>query len=174
MPVVDRDAVRLINAIFDSFGSGLLCPETGALFQNRGHSFSLDPAHPNVLAPGKRPMHSIMPGMVTDRRRPVLSFGVMGGDCQPFGQCQIISAVFDHGTGLQTAVDMLRVFAIGDAVEVERSVSAKVLRGLADRGHTLRISQDPIGGRQGILIDHERGVVIGAFDPRTDGQAAGY
>ena len=176
MTVVDRDgnAVSLINSIFDSFGSGILCPETGVLFQNRGHSFSLDPAHPNVLAPGKRAMHTIMPGMVTEGGRPALSFGVMGGDYQPMGQARVISALFDHGMDLQAALDAPRVFTPGDAVEVERSVPADVLRGLARKGHVLRLAPDPIGGAQAIRIDHDRGVLIGASDPRKDGQACGY
>lgn len=176
MTVVDRDgnAVSFINSIFDSFGSGILCPETGVLFQNRGHSFSLDPAHPNVLAPGKRAMHTIMPGMVTEGGRPALSFGVMGGDYQPMGQARVISALFDHGMDLQAALDAPRVFTPGDAVEVERSVPADVLRGLARKGHVLRLAPDPIGGAQAIRIDHDRGVLIGASDPRKDGQACGY
>ncbi|ETX28632.1 gamma-glutamyltransferase [Roseivivax isoporae] len=176
MTVVDRDgcAVSFINSIFDSFGSGILCPETGVLFQNRGHSFTLDPSHPNVLAPGKRPMHTIMPGMVTEDGRPVLSFGVMGGDYQPIGQARVISALWDHGMGLQEALDMARVFPQDDAVEIERSVTPDAARGLADRGHTLRVATDPLGGAQAILVDHARGILTGASDPRKDGHAAGY
>lgn len=102
--VVDKDlnAVSFINSIFDSFGSGILCPETGVLFQNRGHSFSLDPDHPNVLAPGKRPMHTIMPGMVTENGRPVLSFGVMGGDYQPIGQARVIATCSSRDLACRT------------------------------------------------------------------------
>lgn len=176
MTVVDRDmnAVSFINSIFDSFGSGILCPETGVLFQNRGHSFSLDPDHPNVLAPGKRPMHTIMPGMVTEQGKPVLSFGVMGGDYQPLGQARVISNLFDHGCDLQAVLDAPRVFPLGDVVEVERSVPAEVLRCLAGKGHTLRLAEDPLGGAQAIRIDHARGTLIGASDPRKDGCVAGY
>jgi gamma-glutamyltranspeptidase/glutathione hydrolase len=176
MSVVDKDlnAVSFINSIFDSFGSGILCPETGVLFQNRGHSFSLDAAHPNALAPGKRPMHTIMPGMVTDKGRPVMSFGVMGGDYQPLGQGRVISAVFDHGLDLQEALDMPRVFPGDGDVEVERSLPPGIMHGLTAKGHALRLADDPLGGGQAIQIDHERGVLIGASDPRKDGHAAGY
>ncbi len=176
MSVVDKDlnAVSFINSIFDSFGSGILCPETGVLFQNRGHSFSLDAAHPNALAPGKRPMHTIMPGMVTDKGRPVMSFGVMGGDYQPLGQGRVISAVFDHGLDLQEALDMPRVFPGDGDVEVERSLPPGIMHRLTAKGHALRLADDPLGGGQAIQIDHERGVLIGASDPRKDGHAAGY
>lgn len=176
MTVVDRDlnAVSFINSIFDSFGSGILCTETGVLFQNRGHSFSLDPDHPNVLAPGKRPMHTIMPGMVTEKGKPVLSFGVMGGDYQPIGQARVISNIFDHGLCLQDVLDAPRIFPVDGVVEVERSVPSEVLRGLADKGHTLRLAEDPLGGAQAILIDLARGTLVGASDPRKDGYVAGY
>jgi gamma-glutamyltranspeptidase/glutathione hydrolase len=176
MTVVDRDlnAVSFINSIFDSFGSGILCPETGVLFQNRGHSFSLDPDHPNVLAPGKRPMHTIMPGMVTEKGKPVLCFGVMGGDYQPIGQTRVISNLFDHGLDLQDVLDAPRLFPIDGVVEVERSVPAEVLRGLADKGHSFRLAEDPLGGAQAIRIDHAQGTLVGASDPRKDGCAAGY
>ncbi len=176
MTVVDRDqnAVSFINSIFDSFGSGILCPETGVLFQNRGHSFSLDPKHPNVLVPGKRPMHTIMPGMVTEKGKPVLSFGVMGGDYQPIGQARVITNLFDYGLDLQGVLDAPRVYPGDGFVEVERSVPAEVLRGLANKGHTLRLADDPLGGAQAIRIDHTRGTLIGATDPRKDGCVAGY
>lgn len=176
MTVVDKDlnAVSFINSIFDSFGSGILCPETGVLFQNRGNSFSLDAQHPNALAPGKRPMHTIMPGMVTDQGKPILSFGVMGGDYQPLGQGRVISAVYDHGMDLQAAIDMPRVFPGNDGIEVERSLPPEIMHSLAAKGHKLRMAEGPLGGAQAIQIDHERGVLIGASDPRKDGHASGY
>jgi gamma-glutamyltranspeptidase/glutathione hydrolase len=153
MTVVDRDlnAVSFINSIFHGFGSGILCPETGVLFQNRGHSFSLDPGHPNVLAPGKLPMHTIMPGMMTEGGKPVLSFGVMGGDYQPLGQARVISMLFDHGIGVQDALDMPRLFTPGSMVEVERSLPAEVMQGLMAKGHSLKLAGEPLGGAQAIL-----------------------
>jgi gamma-glutamyltranspeptidase/glutathione hydrolase len=119
-------------------------------------------------------MHTIMPGMVTEKGKPVLSFGVMGGDYQPLGQGRVISAVFDHGMDLQAAVDMPRVFPGNDMLEVERSLPPEIMHGLAAKGHKLRIADDPLGGAQAIQIDHHRGVLIGASDPRKDGHAAGY
>lgn len=176
MTVVDRDlnTVSFINSIFDSFGSGILCPETGVLFQNRGNSFTLDLAHPNALAPGKRPMHTIMPGMATEGDRVKLSFGVMGGDYQPFGHARIISNLVDYGIDLQASIDMPRLLATGAEVEVEHSLPPKVMQGLADKRHRLRLSQDPLGGCQAVLIDHDRGVLSGGSDPRKDGHAAGF
>ncbi|MGI3213263.1 gamma-glutamyltransferase [Roseovarius tibetensis] len=176
MTVVDRDlnTVSFINSIFDSFGSGILCPETGVLFQNRGNSFTLDPEHPNALAPRKRPMHTIMPGMATEGDRVRLSFGVMGGDYQPFGHARIISNLVDYGMDLQAAIDMPRLLATGAEVEVERSLPPSILRDLSDKGHRLRVSQDPLGGCQAILIDHDRGLLSGGSDPRKDGYAAGF
>jgi gamma-glutamyltranspeptidase/glutathione hydrolase len=176
MTVVDRDlnTVSFINSIFDSFGSGILCPETGVLFQNRGNSFTLDPAHPNALAPGKRPMHTIMPGMATEGDRVRLSFGVMGGDYQPFGHARIVSSLVDYGMDLQAAIDMPRLLATGAEVEVERSLPPAILQALTDKGHRLRMAQDPLGGCQAILIDHERGLLSGGSDPRKDGHAAGF
>ena len=119
-------------------------------------------------------MHTIMPGMVTEQGKPVLSFGVMGGDYQPLGQARVISNLFDHGRNLQGVLDAPRVFPLGDVVEVERSVPTEVLRGLAGKGHTLRLAEDPLGGAQAIRIDHARGTLIGASDPRKDGCVAGY
>ncbi|WP_040604919.1 gamma-glutamyltransferase [Sagittula stellata] len=176
MTVVDKDmnAVSFINSIFHGFGSGLLCPETGVLFQNRGHSFSLDPDHPNVLAPSKRPMHTIMPGMVTEDGKPVLSFGVMGGDYQPIGQARVVSALYDHGMELQAALDLPRLFTLASGVDIERSLPPEVMYGLMEKGHALQVVDEPIGGAQAIAIDHARGVLIGASDPRKDGYAAGF
>ena len=93
----DRNAVSFINSTYHSFGSGITGPKTGVVMQNRGSSFKLDPAHPNSLEPGKRPMHTIMPGMVTKNGHAVMPFGVMGGDYQPFGHVHLLTNLFDFG-----------------------------------------------------------------------------
>jgi gamma-glutamyltranspeptidase/glutathione hydrolase len=110
--VVDRDrnAVSFINSIYESFGSTILCPQTGVLFQNRGRSFRLDAGHPNCIGPSKRPMHTIMPGMVTRDGRVLMPYGVMGGDYQPFGHARLLANIFDYGLDVQAALDMPRVF----------------------------------------------------------------
>lgn len=174
--VVDKDlnAVSFINSIFDSFGSGILCPTTGVMFHNRGSSFNLDPDHPNCIGAGKRPMHTIMPGMMTSNARVEMPFGVMGGDYQPFGQCRFVVNILDYGLDVQSALDMPRVFATGLDVEIEKSLPAATIKGLFARGHRLRLVPTPHGGGQAIRIDYERGVLTGGSDPRKDGCALGY
>jgi len=174
--VVDRDlnAVSFINSIYHSFGSTILCPKTGVLFQNRGRSFRLDPSHPNCLAPSKRPMHTIMPGMVTKGDRVLMPYGVMGGDYQPFGHVRLLTNVFDYGLDVQAALDMPRVFAGASWIEIEKSLPAETIRGLLEIGHEVRISPEPLGGGQAIRIDYDRGVLTGGSDPRKDGCALGY
>lgn len=173
--VVDRDlnAISFINSIFDSFGSGILCPTTGVMFHNRGSSFTLDPRHPNCIGPGKRPMHTIMPGMMTRGERVEMPFGVMGGDYQPFGHCHLVSNILDHGLDVQEALDAPRVFPRGEEVEIERNLPPATIKGLAERGHRLRVVASPHGGGQAIRIDHQRGLLTGGSDPRKDGCALG-
>lgn len=174
--VVDRDlnAVSFINSIYDSFGSAILCPETGVLFQNRGRSFRLDAEHPNCIGPSKRPMHTIMPGMVTRGGRALMPYGVMGGDYQPFGHTRLLTNVFDYGLDVQAALDMPRVFAGEGCIELEKSFPAETIHGLLTLGHDVRAAPEPLGGGQAILIDHSRGILSGGSDPRKDGCALGY
>lgn len=174
--VVDRDlnAVSFINSIFHSFGTGILCPETGVMFQNRGMSFRLDPDHPNRIEPAKRPMHTIMPGMVTRNGRVLMPFGVMGGDYQPFGHTRFLTNITDFGMDVQQALDLPRVFAMGTEVEIEKTFPPAAVAGLLARGHKLRYAPEPLGGGQAILIDYERGVMSGGSDPRKDGCALGF
>ncbi|MCO6188590.1 gamma-glutamyltransferase [Rhizobium sp. L1K21] len=170
----DRNAVSFINSIYYSFGSGIVCPETGVLLQNRGASFRLDPSHPNALAPGKRPMHTIMPGMVTREGRAVMPYGVMGGDYQPFGHAHLLTSVIDFGMDVQQAIDSSRVFYQDDKVVAERSVPEKTVAELREKGHDVISAEEPLGGGQAIWIDWEQGTLTGASDPRKDGFAAGY
>jgi gamma-glutamyltranspeptidase/glutathione hydrolase len=174
--VVDRDrnAVSFINSLFEGFGSGLVCPETGVLFHNRGMCFSLDPRHPNAIAPGKRPMHTIIPALAMEDGRPALAFGVMGGHYQPVGQVQALTGVLDFGLDPQEALDAPRSFAYGGALQVESGVSAATAEALTRRGHRVVPSGRPLGGGQMIVIDHQHGVLRGASDPRKDGLALGY
>jgi len=105
--IVDKDgnAVSFINSLFDSFGSGIVAGDTGIVLQNRGSAFSLDPAHPNHLEPGKRPFHTIIPAMVFKDNKLFMSFGVMGGGIQPQGHVQVLVNIIDLGMGLQQAID---------------------------------------------------------------------
>jgi gamma-glutamyltranspeptidase/glutathione hydrolase len=176
LTVVDRDrnVVSFINSVFDSFGSGLACPETGVLFHNRGKSFSLDPAHPNVIAPGKRPMHTIIPALAFEDGRPAIAFGVMGGHYQPVGHAHVLTNVVDFGLDPQAAIDAPRAFAQDGELRLERGIPRATAQALAKRGHQVVPAGKPLGGGQMIVVDHARGVLIGGSDPRKDGLALGY
>lgn len=173
----DRNAVSFINSIFDSFGSGIVAPKSGVILHNRGQSFSLKPGHPNVVAPLKRPLHTIIPGMVTRAGRTEMSFGVMGGYYQAMGHAHLISKVLDYGMDMQDAIDLPRLFpASGNAprVEVEHTVPAETNAELRRRGFDVVPSEDPIGGAQAVMIDWENGTLAGASESRKDGIALGY
>ena len=174
--VVDRDrnAVSFINSTYHSFGSGLVGPKTGVVLQNRGSSFSLDPRHPNCIAPRKRPMHTIMPGMVTRNGRAVMPFGVMGGGYQPFGHVHLLTNMIDFRMDPQGALDAPRVFYDANVLEAERGVPAATIQGLRQRGHRVETPYEPHGGGQAIWIDGYKGTLTGASDPRKDGCALGY
>ena len=176
LTVVDRDrnVVSFINSVFDSFGSGLACPETGVLFHNRGKSFSLDPAHPNVIAPGKRPMHTIIPALAFEDGRPTIGFGVMGGHFQPVGQAHVLTNLVDFGLDPQAALDAPRAFAQDGELRLERGIARAAAEGLARLGHKVVPAGKPLGGGQMIVIDHAHGMLIGGSDPRKDGLALGY
>jgi gamma-glutamyltranspeptidase/glutathione hydrolase len=174
--VVDRDrnAVSMINSTYHSFGSGVVAPKSGVILQNRGSSFKLDPKHPNCIAPGKRPMHTIMPGMAVKDGKAWMPFGVMGGDYQPFGHVHLLTNILDFGMDPQAALDCARVFATAGEIEAERSVPEAAIRGLKERGHTVVEAPEPHGGGQAIMIDPKSGTLTAGSDPRKDGCALGY
>ncbi len=172
--VVDRDrmAVSLIYSIFWGFGSGLASSKFGINFQNRGAGFSLTPDHPNEAGGGKRPMHTIIPGMLRKNGRTVMPFGVMGGAYQPTGHARFVSNLTDYGLDLQAATDAPRCFSGANGMEVERGYSDSVRADLAALGHEVVIPDTPLGGAQAIQIEGD--ILIGASDPRKDGCALGY
>jgi gamma-glutamyltranspeptidase / glutathione hydrolase len=174
--VVDRDgnACSLINSIFHSFGSGILAEKSGVMLQNRGFGFRMQRGHPNCIAPRKRPMHTIIPGMVTKDGQTVMPYGVMGGHFQPMGQTLFLTNHIDYGLDVQSALDLPRLMPIGGKVEVERGIPAEVCDRLSRLGHVPQTIAKPHGGGQAIYIDRARGVLIGASDPRKDGVALGY
>jgi gamma-glutamyltranspeptidase/glutathione hydrolase len=176
LSVVDRDrnAVSFINSTYYHFGSGVMSPKTGVMLQNRGSSFRLDPRHPNCIAPGKRPMHTIMPGMAMQNGRALMPFGVMGGDYQPFGHVHLLTNILDFGMDPQAALDFPRVFYGGDTALVERGIPAASAAGLRQRGHKVETASEPLGGGQAIRIDWQAGTLTGGSDPRKDGLALGY
>jgi gamma-glutamyltranspeptidase / glutathione hydrolase len=174
--VVDRDlnAVSLINSLFYPFGSGIYAPKSGILLHNRGWSFRARPGHFNSLGPRKRPMHTIIPGLVRKDGRTVMSFGVMGGHYQAAGHANLLSNIFDIKMDIQAAAEAPRSFAFDGVLSLETTITSAIRDDLQRRGHEARFSEEPIGGCQVIRIDHARGVLLGASDHRKDGLALGY
>lgn len=173
--VVDKDrmAVSLIYSIFHGFGSGIASEKFGILLQNRGAGFCLEPEHANELAGGKRPMHTIIPAMLSENGRVTMPFGVMGGAYQPNGHARFVSNLRDFGMEPQAAMDAPRAFSDGGTFKVERGYSDAVRAELSEMGHKVEVPETAIGGSQAIHI-HDTGVLEGASDPRKDGCALGY
>ena len=185
----DGNAVSLIESNYMGFGSGVVDPETGIHYQNRGSYFSLDPDHPNVLAPGKRTLHTLLPGMLfrADERRPWIVTGSMGGDAQPQIHAQVVSALVDGGVDVATAVGAPRWFVDGDRhfappvnVRAERRFPVEVLDALEAYGHPLKRTI-PFNGLLGHahaieLVDGgpatDEGSLVAATDPRSAGLPA--
>jgi gamma-glutamyltranspeptidase/glutathione hydrolase len=188
--VVDGEgnAVSLIESNYAGFGSGVVDPLTGIAYQNRGSYFSLDPAHPNVIAPGKRTLHTLLPGMLFRDGRPWVVHGSMGGDAQPAIYAQLVSALVDGGVDVATAVAAPRWaavppahFAPPDVVEIEPRFRPGVLDELASRGHRLAVRQafDPgLGQAHAIELVAGRpgrgGSLAAATDPRSPGLPAAW
>jgi gamma-glutamyltranspeptidase/glutathione hydrolase len=176
----ERNVVSLINSVFSAFGSGVVAGDTGICLQNRGSGFAADPQHPNALAPGKRPLHTIIPAMMLKDNRPWVCFGVMGGDVQPQGHTQVAINLIDFHMNVQEAIEAPRYRVMGDKlVALERAISHEVRQALEAMGHELlpygaMPPGTPYGGGQAIMIDYERGVLQGGSDHRKDGCAIGY
>lgn len=195
MTAADRDGnmISLIQSLYFGFGS-TLCPDgLGFSIQNRGECFSLDPGHANRLEPRKRPFHTIIPGFVTQQQRPVLSFGVMGGDFQPQGHCQVLMHLLDFGMSPQQAGDMPRIAHAGlrqpwspatpgreadesdnGEIVLEPGFSAEFVAGLQQRGHRVAAGRSTLGGYQAIWREENPRRYFGGSDPRKDGAAIGY
>ena len=173
--VVDRDgmSVSLIYSVFHGFGSGIASDKFGILMQNRGAGFTLEQGHPNELKGGKRPMHTIIPGMIRQNGKVIMPFGVMGGAYQSAGHARFASNLTDFGMDPQSAIDAPRSFPEKGMLKVERGYSDDVRALLAEKGHKIEIPDVAIGGAQAIRI-HESGVLEGASDPRKDGCSLGY
>ncbi len=177
LSVVDRDlnAVSFINSICHGFGSCISTKNSGILFQNRGVNFRLEENHPNGIKGGKRPLHTIIPGLLTNQNNEtILSYGVMGGQYQPIGQSHVLQNIIDYNMSIQEALDLPRAFALDGELKVEKSLDPKIVESLKSIGHKVKTMKNAIGGGQCIKIDRKNGILIGGSDSRKDGMAIGY
>jgi gamma-glutamyltranspeptidase/glutathione hydrolase len=192
LTVADREGnmISLIQSNYRGMGSGMVPPGLGFMLHDRGELFSLDSAHANVFAPGKRPFHTIIPAFITKDGQPFVSFGVMGGDFQPLGHVQIVMNLVDFGMNLQEAGDAPRIdhqggnsdpagAATGNStgggqILLESGFSYETIRQLLQMGHRVGYTLGTYGGYQAIRWDPERRVYFGASESRKDGGAVGY
>ena len=185
----EGNMVSLIQSNYRGMGSGIVVPGLGFMFQDRGELFSMDPAHANVYAPGKRPFHTIIPGFVMKDGKPWEAFGVMGGGMQPQGHVQVLTNQIDFGLNVQEAGDASRwqhegdneptgekITESGGYVEVESGIPYESVRELRKKGHDVRFDVGGYGGYQAIRVEMHDGqrVYVGASESRKDGMAAGY
>jgi gamma-glutamyltranspeptidase/glutathione hydrolase len=179
LAVVDRDgnAVSLIESVFSEFGSACVVPGTGVLLNNRLIGFSLDPSSPNVLAPGKRPIHTLNTVIALDGSTPRFVFGTPGRHAQVQTNFQLAVGLIDQGFDVQRAIEEPRWYhEAGRALKIESRFPESTRRALVARGHEIALLGDwaPVtGGAQAIAID-ANGVFSGGADPRREGHAAGY
>ena len=172
----EGNMVSYIQSNYNSFGSGVVPPGTGFALQNRGGLFTLDPGSPNVLAGRKRPLHTIIPALMS-KNGVRIAFGIMGGWNQSQAHAQFVSNVADHRMNIQAALEAPRFTKLtfeGCDVQLERRVPAAVRSELANKGHQIELRGDfatAVGGGQAVLRDFTAGVNYGASDPRKDGAA---
>ncbi len=175
LTVADRDGnmVSWIQSLYMGFGSGLTAGRSGVQLQNRGANFSLEPGHPNEVAPGKRPYNTIIPGFITHHNRAWASFGVMGGFMQPQGHVQVGVNLIDCEMDPQTALDAPRFNWLGDRqVSLEAGFPRATIEALAGRGHELGPPTHYGGGQ--IIVRLASGALIAGSEPRNDGMAVGW
>ncbi len=166
--------VSMIQSNYMGFGSGLVVPGTGISLHNRGNNFSLTPGHPNAIAPGKRPYHTIIPGFLTKAGKAVGPFGVMGGFMQPQGHVQMVMNTVDFRLNPQASLDAPRwEWKEGNKVALERSTGEHLFYGLDGLGHEVAWNTNRVAlGRGQIIWRNDEGVLCGGTEPRTDGAIA--
>ena len=191
LTVADKDGnmISLIQSNYRGMGSGMVPDGLGFMLQDRGELFNVsDEKHANAFVPGKRPFHTIIPAFVTKDGKPFMSFGVMGGDYQIIGHCEILMNVIDFGMNMQEAGDAPRMYHSGSSdpvgypekdpkggeISLESGFSFETIQQLMKMGHKVGYSFMEYGGYQGIMYDAARKVYYGASESRKDGQAAGY
>jgi len=178
----EGNACSFINSLYMGFGSGIVAEGTGVFLQNRGANFSLNADHPNALAGGKRPYHTIIPGMLLKDGAFHATFGVMGGFMQPQGHFQVVNALVDDALNPQEALDRPRWMVNGGdpagVILLEEGIPFKTAARLGQMGHRVQ----PVSGRargvfgsgQIIIRDAETGALFGGSDPRKDGLVAAF
>jgi len=178
LSVVDREGniASLIQSNYAAFGSGITVRGMGFVLQDRGALFSLDPSSPNVLAPHKRPFHTIIPAFM-EKGDQHIGFGIMGGPNQPLAHAQFVSNVVDHGMNIQAALENARFTVspeLGCHIVIESRVSPDVRQKLSAMGHQLKVEREystSMGRGQAVLYDAHTKVNYGASDARADGSA---
>ena len=166
--------ISFINSLFDAFGSGSTAPKSGVLFHCRGRAFNTIEGHPNELNPNKRPVHTIIPAMISKNNKLIGWFGGMGGQYQAAGHAYVLSQMIDFGLSPQLALNHPRIFPNNNVLDIEDDFDLNLMNELKLKGHKINYPAPPIGGGQMILIDEEKDVLIGASDWRKDGLAIGY
>jgi gamma-glutamyltranspeptidase/glutathione hydrolase len=169
----DGNGCSFINSLYGGFGSGIVAEGTGVCLHNRGTSFRLEPGHPNAIAPGKRPLHTIIPGLATREGALWAVFGVMGAAMQPQGHAQLLVNLLDYGMDPQEAADHPRHRHENSRLLIEGRVPESEIENLRALGHRIQVKEDymiPAGGAQLIRI-FENGVRACGSDPRKDGCA---
>tara|TARA_B100000287_G_scaffold12292_1_gene12586 strand:+ start:418 stop:2001 length:1584 start_codon:yes stop_codon:yes gene_type:complete len=177
LSVVDKDlnTVSMINSVCYAFGSGITTDKAGIILHNRGTNFRVEEGHPNCIEGLKRPLHTIIPGMVLDHNGlSSLSYGVMGGQYQPVGQVHVLNNILDFEMSPQQAITFPRAFHFNNVYKLEKEVSEEIKDGLSTIGHNAVYVDETHGGGQAIQIDRLKGNLIGGSDPRKDGYAKGY
>ncbi len=176
LATADRDLmVSFIQSNYEGFGSGILIPETGIALHNRGLGFTLEPEHPNQVAPNKRPFHTIIPGFLTIDERPLGAFGVMGAPMQPQGHLQVVVNLVDYLMNPQSALDAPRWrFMEQDLVLLESQVNPNIVMDLVERGHQIRLAPPRMFGKGQIILRQDNNILVAASEPRRDGVALGF
>jgi gamma-glutamyltranspeptidase/glutathione hydrolase len=168
------NVVSLIQSLYETFGSGIVAGNTGIVLHDRGNLFTLQAGHPNQIAPGKRPFHTLIPAMILKDGVPWVSFGVMGGDMQAQGHAQVIANLIDFGMNIQDAGEAPRFRDQNSGLALESAFSDDARAGLTKLGYHVVGGRDLWGGFQGIMIDPKTHVLMAGSDPRKDGMAAGW
>lgn len=168
--------VSMIQSNYRGFGSGIVIPGTGISLNDRGQCFSLDPAHPNALAGGKRPYHTIIPGFITKAGEPFGAFGIMGGLMQPQAHVQVLENLLARGLNPQAALDAPRwQWMGGRRVAFEQGFPNHLLLSLERRGHDVSVNpDDDVMGRGQMILRDGAGVLCAATERRTDGQIMAF